>query len=92
MRRPNSMLHNYNNTSFIREFEFPIGVTVSVLAWMVLASYYGVIVLGMFAVVLLTGAVIGSIQHYKQTSTVLSCVPASEVESSEEEGQIRKAA
>lgn len=93
MRRPNSTLHNYNsNTSFIREFEFPIGVTVSVLSWMVLAIYFGVIVLGVFAVVSLTGAGIGSFRHFKQPSTVLSCVPASEVQHSENEEQIRKAA
>ncbi len=94
MRRPNSTLHNYNNgnSSFIREFEFPIGVTVSVLSWMVLALYFGVIVLGVFAVVSLTGIGIGSFQHFKQPSTVLSCVPASELQSSENADEIRKAA
>jgi hypothetical protein len=93
MRRPNATLQNYNNkTSFIREFELPIGVTVSVLSWMVLADYYGAIVLGMFAVVSLTGYGIGKIKHYKQPSLVLSCVPASEAQHSENEEQIRKAA
>ena len=94
MRRPNATLQNYNNnnTSFISEFELPIGVTVSVLSWMVLADYYGAVVLGVFAVVALTGYSIGKIKHYKQPSIVLSCVPASEVRHAENDEQTRKAA
>lgn len=92
MSRPNTTLHNYNHNSFITEFEFPIGVTISVLSWMVLAVYFGVIVLAMFAVVSLTGYAIGSFLHQRQSSTILSCVPLSEVQHSENEGQFRKAA
>lgn len=93
MRRPNATLHKYNNNSgFVREFEFPIGVTVSVLSWIVLAVYFGVIILGVFAVVSIGGIGIGSIKHSKQTSLVQSVVPKSELQFSEQHEQIRKAA
>ena len=93
MRRPNSSPHKYNNHSgLIREFEFPIGVAASVLSWIILAMYFGVIILGVFAVVSLTGIGIGSFRHSRPTSLVQSVVPTSEFQFSEEQEQIRKAA
>lgn len=93
MRRPNPTLQTYNNnTSFIGEFELLAGVTVSVLSWMVVSSYYGAIVLGVFAAVSLTGYGIGKIKHYKQPPRVLSCVPEREVRHSENEEYLCKAA
>jgi hypothetical protein len=93
MRRPNSTLHkSKNNVGFIREFEFPVGVTLSVLSWIVLAIYFGVIFLGVFAVVLITGIGIGSFKHSRQPSLVRSCVPASEFRLTETQDWVRKAA
>lgn len=93
MRRPNPSLHKYNNNSgFIREYEFLFGVTLSLLAWIVFAIYFGVIVLGVFAVVSLTGIGIGSFKHHRQSSLVLSCVPSIESQIHTDRESIRKAA
>lgn len=93
MRRPNSSLHNYNNNSgSIREFEFPLVATVSVLTWIVLAMYFGVIVLGVFGVVYVTGIGIGSYKHSRPPSLVQSCVPERELQPREDREQFRKAA
>lgn len=93
MRRPKSLPLKYeSNTGFIREFEFPIGVTVSVLSWMVLAVYFGVIVLAVFAAVSITGISVGSFKHSRQESLVQSCVPKSESPVAENQDQFRKAA
>lgn len=93
MRAPSSSPLKYNNNlGFIREFEFPFGVLLSVLAWMVLALYFGVIILGVFGVVSLTGIGVGAIRHSMQPSPVLSCVPASESRIPEIHETIRKAA
>jgi apolipoprotein N-acyltransferase len=93
MRRPNSTLHkNQNNVSFLKEFEFPFGVTLSVLSWIVFSIYFGVIILGVFAVVLITGIGIGSFKHSRQPSLVQSCVPASEFQLTETQDRVSKAA
>lgn len=92
MRRPNLSPHNYQHGVSISEFEVPLVGIVSVLSWIVLAMYFGVIVLGVFAVVSVTGIGIGSFKHYKQPSPMLSCVPASESRIPEIQQQIRRAA
>ena len=94
MRRPKSSPQlNYNNNSgFIRELELPIGVTLSVLAWIVFAIYFGVIILAVFGVVALTGIGIGSFMHSRQTSLVESVVPQTEFKFRETREHIRKAA
>ena len=93
MRRPNSTLHKYNNTtSFISDFEFPIGVTLTLLAWIVFAIYFGVIILGVSTAVLITGIAIGTFKYSRQPSLVESCVPANEFQLTETVDQIRKAA
>jgi hypothetical protein len=93
MRRPKSSPLKYeSNAGFIREFEFPIGVTLSVLSWMVLAVYFGAIVLAVFAVVSITGIGIGSFKHSRPESLVLSCVSTNELPLVEEQDQFRKAA
>ena len=93
MRRPNSSLHNYNNDSgHVTEFEIPLAVTVSVLSWIVLAIYFGVIVLGVFGVVYVTGFGIGKYKHSRPPSLVQSCVPVRELQPRQNEDQLRKAA
>lgn len=88
MRRPNEPLHNYEHD---REIQIPLAAIVSVLSWIVLAIYFGVIVLGVFAVVWVIGIGIGSFEHYKQPSPMLSCVSMSESQRPEIQ-QIRRAA
>ena len=93
MRRPNSSLHNYNNNSgSIREFQFPLVAAVSVLSWIVLAIYFGVDVLGVFAVVYVSGISIGSYKHSRPPSSVESCVPVRELKPRENQDQFRRAA
>ncbi|HSD47466.1 MAG TPA: hypothetical protein VLB87_12640 [Pyrinomonadaceae bacterium] len=93
MRRPNSSLHDFNdNSGSVREFQFPLVATVSVLSWIVLAIYFGVIVLGVFGVVYVTGIGIGSYKHARPPSLVTSCVPERELQPREVEEQFRKAA
>jgi len=92
MRRPNEPLHNDEHDGSVREIQFPLAAIVSVLSWIVLAMYFGVIVLGLFAVVWVIGIGIGSFKHYKQPSPMLSCVSMSESQRPEIEQQIRKAA
>jgi len=94
MRSQNSTLRNYNsnNSGLISEFEFPIGVGVSLLSWIVLAIYFGVIVLGVFAVVWVTGIGIGSFKNSRQASLAQAWVPATELQLTEDQEQIRKAA
>ena len=92
MRRPNPSLHDYDHRVSNREFEVPLAAIVSVLSWIVLAMYFGVIVLGVFAVVSVTGIGIGSFQHYKQPSPMLSFVPLRESRVPEIQEQIRRAA
>jgi hypothetical protein len=92
MRRPNSSLHSYDHLGFIRELNLPIGVTLSVLAWMVFAIYYGVFILGVFVVILIGGIGIGSFKHYRRPSPMLSFVPSRESRIPEVHQQIRRAA
>ena len=92
MRRPQPPLHNYEHRDSIGELQVPLAAIVSVLSWIVLAMYFGVIVLGVFAVVSVIGIGIGSFQHYKQPSPMLSCVSTSESQMPEIEQQIRRAA
>jgi hypothetical protein len=92
MRRPNPSLHNYQHRYSINELEVPLVGIVSVFSWIVLAMYFGVIILGVFAVVSVAGIGIGSFKHYKQPSPMLSCVPSRESRIPEIQQQIRRAA
>lgn len=91
MHRSNPTLHNYNNENPAREIEFPVGITVSVLSWIVLAVYFGVLVIAVFAAIGITGIGIG-IKHHRHPPQQVSCVPSTRHKIPEIQEQILKAA